>query len=262
MAEIKIVFFDVDGTLYNHHEYKVTESAIKAIKQLKDNGIKVCIATGRPIEMLSQIEEFIDEIEFDYVITSNGQSVYEKGKLIYKNYLDKEDVLSIVNIAHQNNLSVSLVGDDFNVINKLNDLAVLSCNAINFPCPDVVDLKDYINKAIDHLVCYEMIEEQRHFEGQLKKTIMTSWSNRVFDFVPDNGVKVNGIKKVLEHLKLDPGEAMAFGDGNNDIDMIAYVGVGVAMGNAVDSLKEVADEVADTINNDGIFKMLSTYELI
>lgn len=262
MNKIKIVFFDVDGTLYDHFNYGIADSSLEAIRQLKANGVKVCLATGRPIEMLEQIEAVIDDIEFDYVVTSNGQAVYQKGELIYKNHLNKDDVLSIVNIAQKHNLSVSLVGDDFNVINNLNDLAILSCNAVGFPCPDVVDLNEYIHKPIDHLVCYEMTEEMKRFEGQLKNTIMTSWSNRVFDFVPDNGVKVNGIKKVLEHLNLKPEEAMAFGDGNNDIEMIEYVGVGVAMGNAVDTLKEVADEVTDTIHNDGIYKMLSAYKLI
>lgn len=262
MHDIKIVFFDVDGTLYDHYEYKVSDSSVKALKQLKENGIKICIATGRPMEMLNQIQPFIDEVEFDYIITSNGQSVYEKDHLIYKNCLDAKDVAKIVDIAEEYDLSISLVGDDFNVINKINDLTILAYDALKFPYPQVVDLKNYLDKPIYHLVCYELVEAQKHFAQLLDKTIITSWSTHIFDFVPDNGVKANGIKQVLKHVKLAPQNAMAFGDGNNDIEMLEYVGVGVAMGNAVDSLKEVADEVTDNIDNDGIFKMLSNYELI
>lgn len=82
------------------------------------------------------------------------------------------------------------------------------------------------------------------------------WTSLFADIIPIDGGKNKGIDQMIKHYQINLGEVMAFGDGNNDIDMLKHVGVGVAMGNANDLVKAASDFVTDTINDDGIFKAL------
>lgn len=260
--KIKIAFFDVDGTLYSHYSNEVSEKTICALKKLKENGVIICVATGRPIEMLDQLNDFLDDIGFEYLITSNGQAIYHNGDLVYKNFLHPDDVKAIIKRAKELDLALSLVGDDFNIITKMNDVARKSCESVGFNCPVETEVDETFNKPVDHLVCYETTANMKYFAPILKHSVMTHWSVDVFDFVPDNGVKVNGIKKVLNHLKIDPSHAIAFGDGQNDLDMLKYVGFGVAMGNASLDVQEAADYICEHINDDGVYNTLKKIKLI
>ena len=82
------------------------------------------------------------------------------------------------------------------------------------------------------------------------------WTSLFADIIPIDGGENKGIDQMIKHYQINLGEVMAFGDGNNDIDMLKHVGVGVAMGNANDLVKAASDFVTDTINDDGIFKAL------
>ncbi|MDF9867808.1 Cof subfamily protein (haloacid dehalogenase superfamily) [Bacilli bacterium PM5-3] len=259
---IKIAFFDVDGTLYSHYNNGISNVLREALKKLKDNGIILCIATGRPIEMLRQLDEFLEDIQFDYLITSNGQAIYQDNKLVYKNFLNPEDVKAVIKKANELDLSLSLVSDDINIITKMNETARKSCESVEFACPVETKVDETFNQPVDHLVCYETTKNMKYFAPILKHSVMTHWSVDVFDFVPDNGVKANGIMKVLNHLKIDAKDAIAFGDGQNDIDMLKYVGFGVAMGNASIDVQEAADYVCEHINDEGVVNTLKKIKLI
>ena len=82
---------------------------------------------------------------------------------------------------------------------------------------------------------------------------IAAWWDRAVDIIPANGGKGIAIKKVLEHYRLDPEKAIAFGDGNNDIEMLQTVGTGIAMANASEQLKAVADKVCGHVAQDGIY---------
>lgn len=260
--EIKIAFFDVDGTLYNHSLNQISQLTIDGLKKLKENGVILCIATGRPIEMMKQIMDYVDEVGFEYLVTSNGQAIHHKNELIYKNFLHPDDVKRIVKRANELDLAISLVGDDFNIINKKREIVDISCDSVGFPRPIVQDIPNDFNKPVDQLVCYEPISNMRYFTNVIKHSVMTYWNIDVFDFVPNNGVKVNGIKKILKHLQINPENAIAFGDGQNDLDMLEYVGFGVAMGNASLDIQEAADYVCEHINDDGVYHTLKRTKLI
>ena len=260
--EIKIAFFDVDGTLYNHWKEGVSQEVISALKKLKANGVIICVATGRPIEMLNQLRDLINEVEFDYLITSNGQAIYYENKLVYKNFLHPEDVKSIIKRANELDLSLSLVSDDINIITKLNEIAIKACESVGFQLPVEKKVDETFNQPVDHLVCYETTKNMKYFVPIIKHSVMTYWTVDVFDFVPNNGVKANGIKKVLNHLNIPKENAIAFGDGQNDMDMLRYVGFGVAMGNSPLEVQEVADYVCEHINDDGVAKTLKKINLI
>lgn len=259
---IKIAFFDMDGTLYNHNIDGVSSASIRALKKLKENGIIICVATGRPMESLMIIKDLLDEVEFDYLITSNGQAIYENNKLVYKNYLHPDDVKAIIKKANELNFSLALINEKRSIITKLNDIVIESCQTINHDLPEVSPVSEDFNEPVDHLICYETQDKIKYFAPLLKHTVITHWTTNVFDFVPNNGVKAHGIMKVLEHLAIDSEQAVAFGDGQNDIDMLKYVGFGIAMGNASLEVQEAADYVCETIEYEGVAKTLKKLKLI
>ena len=82
---------------------------------------------------------------------------------------------------------------------------------------------------------------------------ITAWWDRAVDIIPANGGKGAGVRRVLEYYRLDPSEALAFGDGGNDMEMFEAVGIGVAMGNASPQLKAIADSVCGSAADDGIY---------
>ncbi|WP_423362980.1 HAD family hydrolase [Mycoplasma sp. P36-A1] len=260
--KIKIAFFDMDGTLFDHSRKIVSKEVIEGLKKLKENGVILCIATGRPYEMLNQVNSYIDEIDFDYLITSNGQSIYEKRKLVYRNFLDKEDVKTIIKIAKKHNLTLNLVGDNTNIVTKKNDLLNISCESVGFECPTVTQIGNDFDRNVDHAVIYEPLTYRKYFVNKLKNSVITYWSSDVFEFTPDNGVKIHGIKILLKQLEIDKDNAIAFGDGANDVEMLEYVGFGVAMKNATDYVKEHADYITDDVQEDGVLTALQKTNLI
>ena len=259
---IKIAFFDVDGTLYSYGIEGFYDSTVKALQQLKANKVKLAIATGRPYEMLYQLEAITNKVAFDYFIVSNGQAIYQDDKLLYKNYLNPEDVKNVIKRANELNYAYCLVGDDYCITNRINPIMKEAFTKVETALPKVQAIDESFNKATNHLVIYEPLRTMYHFKTIIKHSVITNWNIDAYDFVPNNGVKAHGVKLVIEHLGIDPQDAIAFGDGHNDIDMIKYVGFGVAMGNASVDLKDAADYVCEHIDDDGISKTLKKIKLI
>lgn len=260
--KIKIAFFDVDGTLFDHHLRGITNSSIIALNKLQQNGVLICIATGRPYEMLFPLTDLFEKINFDYIVSSNGQCIHQKEKLIYKNYMDQDDVQTIFKLSNENEYAIAVLTEDDHFITRLTPIIEQSYKAIDAIIPRVMHVDETYTEKVDHLVCYESLEKMDFFKKHLKHTTMAYWNDMVFDFIPDNGIKIHGIKKILNHLNLEPENVIAFGDGNNDLEMLEYCGIGVAMGNGVPLLKEVADYVTDNIENDGVKKALEHFNLI
>ena len=99
-------------------------------------------------------------------------------------------------------------------------------------------------------------------ENMLDECSITSWNETGIDIISKHGGKAKGLAKFMERYGLRPGETMAFGDGENDIDMIRFAGIGVAMGNAIKNLKSAADYITTDIDDDGIANALQHFGLI
>ena len=99
--------------------------------------------------------------------------------------------------------------------------------------------------------CFQ--SEYAHMMKGIRQAKITAWWDRAVDIIPADGGKGKAVEKVLEYFHLDRAEAIAFGDGNNDIEMLQSVGTGVAMGNGSEQLKAVADDVCGHAADDGIY---------
>lgn len=254
----KIVFFDIDGTLLNHDK-QLPETTIKAVYQLQDKGIITAIATGRAPFMHHTIR---NQLRIQSAISYNGQYVVYEGKEIFKNPIP----LSALNDLHelgQTHLNpMTFMGSEgMGATHEEHPFIQRSFSSLKQPFP--IYAPDYYKEN-------EIYQALLFFEKGLRPTYLDShhlfdtivWHEHAADVLPKGGSKAEGIKSVLNVLEIDPSEVVAFGDGLNDIDMLKYVGQGIAMGNAVQEAKEAARDVTADVSEDGIFLGLKKLGLI
>ena len=144
-------------------------------------------------------------------------------------------------------------------LNMINQGVEDAQEAISSPCPQV---KEYSGNLISQCCIYATEQEAKEFIEDLPDCKISQWNPCAYDVIPKQGGKTAGIESVLKHYGIKQEEIMAFGDAENDIEMLQYAKIGVAMGNADDEVKEAADYVTDTVDSDGIYKALKYYEVL
>ena len=130
---------------------------------------------------------------------------------------------------------------------------------LNFPEPPVRDLREIMQDEVFQLIAFFTRDQEERIMQFLPGCESTRWNPMFTDIVPAGGNKRVGMEKMLEHLGIAREETMAFGDGGNDIPMLAYAGIGVAMGNASEEVKKYADFVTRSVDEDGIVYALQHY---
>lgn len=256
---IKVVFFDIDGTLLPPHENQIPQSTKEAILSLRDNGIKVIIATGRNKDELAELKCLMD-IHFDGYLLLNGQICLDETKRIYAgNPIKREELEVLAGIFQTKKIPFMFSGADGMYINYLNDTVKDVQTTTNGAIPDI---GEYHGEDIYQICAFVGNDMRELLDSFLDECEITSWNPQAIDIIPKGGGKHVGIQLYLDAYGLKPENVMAFGDGENDIEMLKFVGIGVAMGNAADSLKAVADYVTDSVEEEGIMHALQHFGLI
>ena len=255
---IKAAFFDVDGTVYSHESKCVPESTIEALKALRKKGIKTFLATGRHF---SEIDEFpVGKIPFDGYVMLTGQLCTDgKRNVIFGNAIDGADAEYLLNEFKKKEMPVMLVEKDKLYINLVNEIVINGQAEISSPIPEVMEYK---GDPVYQIICYGGKELEMELIPKLPNCKITRWCPFGSDVISKTGGKVTGIKKMLEVHGIGQEEVIAFGDGENDIEMLQFAGIGVAMGNAEPEVKAVADYVTTDIDDDGILNALKHFEIL
>lgn len=251
---IKVIFFDVDGTLLSHSTKGVPQSARDTIKKLRKANVKCVICTGRHMIELNDLP--MDNLDLDGYILLNGQLLLDGNKKMIHGSM-MSDYQKIIDLFNEKELPVQILEEDDTYINFVNDYVVNALTDISTP---VVPIKAYSGKPFYQAVCFIDESKQNYLEDKLRNCKITRWNNKAVDVVSKDGGKVAGIKKYLELTNITQDETMAFGDGENDIEMLEFVKYGIALGNGVDKLKEVADYITTDIDDDGIKNAVEKYK--
>ena len=259
--KIESVFFDVDGTLVSFKTHQVPESTKEAIRQMRAKGIKVFVATGRMLSMLG----VLDDIEFDGFITYNGGCCVDSaGKEIFSRPIPVEELERLNGRLKQDHFAVSYMRKDGMYVNELAQIVMNVANHVNVEPPVVMDPDEIIKEPVYQLCIY--LEDDAKLTEILEEVLTDCISNRWISWFADVNVKgvtkQLGIDKILEHYGLPLESSMSFGDAGNDIPMIKHAAIGVAMGNASEQVKQAADYITDTVDDDGVLKALKHYGVL
>lgn len=257
----KILFFDVDSTLYSHKTNSVPESAIKAIEIAKQNGHIIVLATGRS-KLLTETLGIFEKIDFDYFVTINGTLVIDKyDNIIFSLPCTKKSVNKVMELVDKHKLNLCFITkDDYYLFKDEDKRCHLGYDPLHIPLPNK---KIYNNEDIYQI---NLFCEDEYVDEFIKETgDVLSYSrlnNYGYDVYAKDQTKATGIMHLIDYLNIDRKDTIAFGDGHNDKEMIEYCEIGVAMGNAIEKVKEASDYITDDIDNDGIYKAMKYLKLI
>ena len=255
---VKAIFFDIDGTLFSHKLMEIPSSTKKALDKLRDKGVKTFIATGRHFVEMQALP--IDAEEYDGMVVLNGQICVDKfGNILYESPMDEDDLKEIIRVIEKKEIPILLIERDRIYINYVNDIVIEAQKTFSLPTPE---LGEYNGAKIYQACLYVDEKQEREMMSRLKKCKTTRWNEYGIDLLSECGGKEVGIEKVLEYYGIKRSECMAFGDGENDVDMLKFAGIGIAMGNAAESAKKYADYVTTDIEHDGIYNALKLFEVI
>ncbi|MBS4981420.1 MAG: Cof-type HAD-IIB family hydrolase [Lachnospiraceae bacterium] len=250
---IKAIFFDVDGTLLSHKTKRIPPDAENALEALRAKGIKIFMATGRHFTELLQLP--VNHIKFDGYVTLNGRLCLDtNGEILRGTPFDKELSEKLIAIFERKRYPLVLVEAQRIYINFVNDEVCKALENVSTSAPEVGLYRgDELYQASMFLK-----EEEEIFLGDAlpEHCKFVRWNEDGVDIISANGGKSEGIRYFCECFGIRQSEVMAFGDAENDIDMLRFAQIGVAMGNAQDCVKKEADYVTADVDEGGIEKAL------
>lgn len=255
---IRAAFFDIDGTLLSHSIHGVPESAQEAVNAMKENGIKCVVSSGRSIMEYNRLP--VNVLKFDGYITLNGQLIFDENqKVLFAHPIEGEARENILRLFHNKTIPLLLVEADRLYINFVNEHVEIASKAVSTPIPPV---EEYKGAPIYLAIAYVPKQKEDWLKRQVPGTLITRWNPFALDIVSATGGKQAGVEEYISSLNIQPEETIAFGDGENDLEMIRHAGIGVAMGNAEQCVKDAADYITDHIDEDGLYKAAKHFGLI
>ena len=259
---IKLAIFDIDGTLIKRKELTIRDSAVNAIRILQEKGIDVMIATGRAFYFIQ--DDIHETINPDYYVTINGAIVYNNNKeVIHSVPMDYQEVKSLTQFARDNGFGIGYkLNDDMRVYSNYQIFTDVYLQGSpkahilkDFTREEIITKDDEQPKGIFLMGDESVVEQARCtlIDSKLSKAYTDA-----YDVYSLRAGKMKGIQVVLDKLGLDWSEVIAFGDADNDVDMLSAASIGIAMGDAPDHVKASADFVTKDLEEDGIAYAVNT----
>ena len=273
----KLLFFDIDGTLA-YPGYPPSTATVEAIQAARRNGHKVFISTGRTMD---SIPAAIASIGFDGGIFSSGGIIVLNNQIVIQHFMDEAVVEKVLSILQQYKTLYTLETADgrFNSENGKELMAQIDFTHISKEMrelteevlldPTAIPLSQYTGQQIHKIAYYSTnlsIEQDLYSELDSTAKVVPYHisgfplsTGEISDYSVNKGRALND---VCNYLGVDPDHCIAFGDSRNDSEIMLAAGLGVAMGNADEELKDIANLVCDRCENDGIAKTLHDLGLI
>lgn len=256
---IRAIFFDVDGTLVSFDTHICPQPVLDALHRLREQGVKLFLATGRPPQMLSYI---YSQFTFDAQVTLSGQYCFTPQQVLRENPMPRSHVEAVVNAAKRHGFSCMVLRENDIFVNHLDDFSKKFCTELDISIPPRMALENALTQPVYQMIAFLSSEQEHILLEENPELKFTRWNPTFLDIIPPTGGKDVGIQAVMQHYGLSPEEVMAFGDGENDLPMLRYAGIGVAMGSASDFVKSQADYVTGTVDELGILHALKHYGLM
>lgn len=252
-------FFDVDGTILPFGK-DIPESALKAIYKARDMGHRIFLSTGRGT---MEIDSRLDKLPLDGGVYSAGGTVIFKDRIVYTRRFDEEEKAYMLDFAKENNLEILIQTEKGTFMKpsayrcweeslmKYVGRMIAIPNLIvvdEFPDDLVVNKLDFFSMDGKVETIRKIIDKRFTVVGNTVGLPLSMMAEIALSDI----TKATGIKAMIDYLGDDLSSVVAVGDGANDFEMVEYASLGIAMGNASDELKSVADFVTTDIEEDGL----------
>lgn len=258
----KLVSFDLDMTLLDHGTYAIPDSALEAVRRIREQGHVVVLATGRDMDN-HYSRKFRDIVGADAVIHMNGTKITVGDELIYEHWMDRELLKHVLEFAQEKGYSVGVtIGDEDYYTNtqQVVDHDLRRWGECGRQFMDPEKLLDIGVRTMAYIGTPEGAGEIEKAFPELKLPLFAGLQGA--DVIERLASKAQGLERLCEYYGIELKDTYAFGDSMNDYEIVQTAGTGIAMGNALDALKEVADYVTADIREDGVYKACVHFGLI
>lgn len=251
---IKAIFFDIDGTLRDFTEQGIRPSTYKAVESAHQAGMLCFVATGRHLLEIQE-EQLLGSLSFDGYVLLNGSLCLDSGGfVVYDNPIPVSQIQAMLKLRQEMGFSLMFMEQNAMYVSHITPELVRLQAQIGTAIPPVEsNMERGLHQPIYQMIPYTADENLDFLSSRLPLCDITRWhEGGAFDITPKGGSKSLGIQKIMERYGLFRDQIAAIGDGYNDIPMIRYSAVGIAMGNGNDEVKAAADFVTDPIDQDGL----------
>lgn len=255
---IKAAFFDIDGTLLSFKTHLVSPGTIQAFEELHRQGIHTFISSGRPKVLIPPMP-----VGFDGYVTMNGGYCFVGNQVLLCNPIPQQETDRWLQYAEQENLCTMIFTEHEMFVNTHSDpVANAIRNQLEFQMPPLLPTRQMMGRETFQVIAIMPAERDNDVLQMLPHCRLPRWHPQFSDLVNADNSKATGIDSILHHYGIDRNECIGFGDGGNDIEMLDFCGIGVAMGNADDNVKAHADYVTTSVDDEGIANALRQLHII
>ena len=266
--DINVIAMDLDGTALNHQK-QLTERTRAAIQNAAKSGIQIVVATGRTFSSLAP--EVLAMPEITCAITSNGAVVNRipDGAVLLHNYPNPETVSEIAGMIQGEKIDTEVctggqayIGQSYydRVLEGKTNRDVQYVKTTRHPVPDIYQFLLEHRVAIENInLNFKTLEEKQQWQQRFQKLPgVTPTSSFLFNVELGGATtsKAHALQALLDEWQMTSQQVMAFGDSENDLGMIQLAGIGVAMANGMEEVRQAADILAESNEEDGVAKII------
>ena len=258
----KMVAFDFDKTLYDHKALEIPASARRALRELRERGQLIVLATGRDMST-HYSRPFLDLVNADARVEQNGAKVVADGKVLFEHFIDRALLRRMLDYAEETGIGFGVTIEDEDYYINPERIREAEMKRWGQCGRQFKDARALLTRDIRTVNFIGTEEEAKAMEQAFPELQLRMFSvNYGADIIEKGISKAEGLKKLCAYYGLEMSDVYAFGDSYNDSEMLEEAGVGIAMGNAKEELKEIADYITSPIDQDGIWNACRHFQLV
>lgn len=266
--EYKMIVLDLDDTLLRD-DHSISDRTKLALMNAQEKGVKVVLASGRPTFGMTAIADELSLAHYgSFILSFNGGKIidYQTGEDIFSSTLSYSDIEKLYALSRREGVYIHTYVGDAIITETENQFTTTESKITGLPIKIVNNFVDKVTEPPVKVLMVGEPEKLKRVETKLQAELAEEFSvmrSKPFflEFTEKGVTKGTSLNQLIQACGIKREEVIAIGDSYNDQAMIEFAGLGVAMGNAPDDIKAIADLVADTSMNDGVAKIVETYIL-
>lgn len=261
----KLMAVDVDGTLLDSKGV-LTQKTQEAIKQGVESGLVFVISSGRPIQGVEQLNRKLN-LDLPFITYNGAMVVMGKSKeILYEQKLSQKDAKSIIELGEKYKTTVIVWRDNKLFVNEINENSKRYGELTETEPILINDMEEITENGVTKILWFDEVDSIEKYQAEVGELLSTEINYHTsqpwfLEFVHKKASKAIAMEKIGEYYGIEQCEMIAVGDGFNDLSMIEYAGLGVAMGNSREEIKKKANYVTLSNDEDGVAHVIYKFVL-